>query len=171
MSRQNPIVIVDTNIWLDNYLPDRAGSDASHEFVAKARESELSLCYPVHILKDVFFIFQKNMKEAAREEAPLTQADATAIRKLAWACIDDIRSMATAVGADESDIWMACEYQPLIDDLEDNLVIAAAERAKADYLVTNDDQLLRKSIVPALTPADALKVLGITRWGRRQHDR
>ena len=167
MTKQNPIIVVDTNVWVDNYLPDRPNGKASCAFVAFAASSGIALCYPVHILKDIFYFVQRHLKQEARKEGALTQSSAIASRKIAWACINDVRAMAMAVAADESDIWTACEYQPLTDDFEDNLVIAAAERARADYLVTNDEQLLRKSTVPAFTPEDALKVLQVSRWGQR----
>jgi len=62
------------------------------------------------------------------------------------------------VGADEADVWLAAKYRALNEDLEDNLVLAAANRAKADYLITNDTQLIAKSPVPALTPRDWLAI-------------
>ena len=39
------------------------------------------------------------------------------------------------------------------------MVLAAAERAKVDYLVTSDKQLIQKATVAALTPQDMLSVL------------
>ena len=44
-------------------------------------------------------------------------------------------------------------------DFEDNLVLAAAERANATYLVTNDEQLIKHAPVTALTPHAALVYL------------
>ena len=45
------------------------------------------------------------------------------------------------------------------DDFEDNFILAAAERAKVDFLVTSDQSLLRKATVAALSPQDMLAVL------------
>ena len=72
-----------------------------------------------------------------------------------------MRERATAIGADESDVWLACRYLPFNNDLEDNFVLAAAERAQVDYIVTNDETLIRKSTVPAFTPEDASKLIGV----------
>ena len=44
-------------------------------------------------------------------------------------------------------------------DFEDDLVIAAALRAKADYLVTNDEGLLRHCPVAALDARDMVALL------------
>ena len=46
-------------------------------------------------------------------------------------------------------------------------VVAAARRAKADYLVTNDERLLRHSPVAALSPRDMLALLRSLAESRR----
>ena len=46
--------------------------------------------------------------------------------------------------------------------IEDNLVVAAAQRADATYLVTNDEALIKHAPVAALAPADALALLKAT---------
>ncbi len=70
-----------------------------------------------------------------------------------------MRENATAIGADESDVWLACKYRNLSGDLEDNMVMAAAQRARTDFLVTSDANLLRKSTVQAHTIEDAISLL------------
>lgn len=59
--------------------------------------------------------------------------------------------IATAVGADSSDVWLVRKYQRIHADFEDCMVLAAAQRAKADYLVTSDEALLRHAPVAALS--------------------
>ena len=159
MTRENPIALVDTNIWLDNYLPDRPNAAQSRAFIMQARAEGVQLTYPVHCLKDVFFIIQAHLKQLARDKSQLKDADGLAIQEIAWACIENMRELATAIGADESDAWKACKYRLLTNDLEDSFVLAAAERVPVDFLVTNDQRLLRKSTVNAYTPEDALLVL------------
>ena len=156
------VAVVDTNVWLDNYLGARPGSKTSRSFIVKARSSGLQLAYPIHALPDIFYLLQANVKKKAREEGAFTEGDALAIRELAWACIENMREFAVAVGADESDAWRACKYRHLGNDLEDNMVMAAAERAKARFIVTNDRELIRKATVAAYTPEDALAYLKAT---------
>ena len=153
MMGQNPIVVVDTNVWLDNYLADRPHAARSREFVLQARKRGVQLAYPVHCLNDIFLLIQAHLKRLARENGELSDADALAIREIAWACIENMREFATAVGADEADAWKACKYRRLTNDLEDNFVLAAAERASADFLVTND-QAQSQSVVAAVVFAD-----------------
>lgn len=101
----------------------------------------------------------RELKRIARSVAPVAEGDVQAIRRIAWACVDNMRELATAVGMDESDLWLACKYRTLTWDLEDNVVLAAAQRAEVDYLVTNDWALIQRATVPALTPEDMTKVL------------
>ena len=159
MSADKLIVAVDTNVWLDNYLGGRPRSRLSREFIVSALQRGVQLAYPVHVVKDVFYLLQLNLKRKTREKGDLSEGDAAAISVAAWSCINNMREMATAVGADESDVWQACKYRQLTGDLEDNLVIAAAQRAQADFLVTNDGKLIRKSPVPAFMPEDATAYL------------
>lgn len=61
---------------------------------------------------------------------------------------------------DEADLWLACRYRTLTWDLEDNVVLAAAQRAEADYLVTSDRALIQRATVAVLAPGDMTAVLG-----------
>lgn len=160
MMRDHPIALLDTNIWLDNYLPGRPRSLVSRSFISRARERGVQLAYAVHCLNDVFLIIQHQLKRDARERGEtLSAGDSAAIREVAWACAENMRSFSTAIGADESDAWKACKYRSLTGDLEDNFVLAAAERVPVDFIVTNDKRLLQKATVNAYTSEDALKVI------------
>jgi predicted nucleic acid-binding protein len=160
MSASNPLIVVDANVWLDNYLPHEHGRPVATEFLTSASAANATILYPASILKDVFYVVQNRLKTDARAQSgTLTKGDALAIREIAWSCIQNMRELGTAVGMDEADLWLACKYRRLHGDLEDNLVLAAAERVHADYLVTSDVQLIRKSTVPALTPADMVTYL------------
>ena len=121
--------------------------------------SDLQLVYPVHILKDVFYLLETGLMRKARAEGFCSESDYVAIKHLVWGCIENMRENAVAVGADESDAWLACKYRRLSEDLEDNFVLVAAERANADFIVTNDEQLIRKATVAAYSPEDAVRYL------------
>lgn len=151
------IILVDTNVWLDQYLPARPRRRDSQAFVDAALERGVELAYPATIVKDVFYLVASEFKRAVRSETGrLTEADALAIQRLAWGVIDNMQEVGTAVGIDLSDIWLASKWRRVDSDLEDNLVRAAARRAKVDLLVTWDKGVLSKALVPTLTPADAM---------------
>ena len=162
MIREHPIALVDTNVWLDNYLGQRPHAAESRRFIDEARRQGVQLTYAVHSLSDFFYVMQAELKRSVASEAMGSESKALAVREAAWACVESLRGMATAIGADESDAWLACKYRSLTNDLEDNFVLAAAERVPVDFLVTNDVCLIRKSTVNAYTPADALLVIEAT---------
>ena len=155
MSEKAITMVVDTNVWLDNYLHNRDGYEAARNFFNLVSSLDIRPLYSAATLKDVFYIIGSSLKTEIRYEgSELTKGDALAIREIAWACVENMRELGTAVCVDEADLWLACKYRQLHGDLEDDLVLAAAERVHADYLVTSDTQLIRKSTVAAFTPAD-----------------
>lgn len=154
-----PRVLVDTNVWLDYFIGIRQGHDDAQEFLNNSNRAEVQLLYPASALQDVFYLLVRELKRIARSVAPVTEGDVQAIRRIAWGCVDNMRELATAVGMDESDLWLACKYRTLTWDLEDNVMLAAAQRVEADYLVTNDRALIQHATIAALTPADMTAVL------------
>ena len=73
----------------------------------------------------------------------------------AWACVEHMAELAMVVPCDHTDVWMATKLRKLHSDYEDNLVIAAALRGKADLLVTYDKQLRAHATVAVADPASA----------------
>lgn len=157
MSERAKRILLDTNIWLDNYIDSRPGSAAARDVLAHARACNIQLLYAVTTIRDVFYLVASNFKRALRDEGiPIGEAEATVARQLGWSCIENMRALACAVGADESDVWLASKYRSLHGDFEDDLILAAAQRASVDALVTNDVRLIQKAPLTAMTPADWL---------------
>ncbi len=153
-------LLLDTCVWLDNYLGSRPGSVAAHGLIVEALKRDISLMYAVTTVKDFHYIVAQTLKrERRRAGEEVTEEAAGADNQAAWACVENMRGIATAVGMDASDVWLAEKYRTLHRDIEDNLVIAAAQRANADILVTDDHELIRHAPVAAMTPEDALKLL------------
>lgn len=154
------VILVDTNVWLDQYLPNRPHKQESQAFVDAALSQGIELAYPASIVKDVFYIIAHEYKRIVRAETgTLTESDARAIQRLAWGVVDNMQEVATPIGMDLSDVWLATKWRGVDGDLEDNLVRAAAKRTNARLLVTWDKGMLAKAIVPTLTPADAINVI------------
>ena len=156
MSAGKPIV-VDTCVWLDYLLGDRANHEAAWEFVVEATRRGIPLVIPSHSLKDLFLIFQQILKAANRADGKMdAQAAAESARAAAWAALDLVMELATVGPADQSDAWLASKQRSLHSDYEDNLVVACAMRLDARLLVTSDETLAKRSPVATLAPADAL---------------
>ena len=160
MSATSNIIVVDTNVWLDYLLGNRALHEPSMHFIVEAKRQDLPLVIPSHSIKDVFFIFQQQIKAANRADGKQSaEAAALCARRAAWSAIDLIMELATVGPSDQSDAWIASKHRLLHPDYEDDLVIACAMRLDARMLVTNDETFIKHSPVPTLSARDALEVI------------
>lgn len=152
-------LMLDTNVWVDNYCSDHRSNATVRKLLETAYVQGHTLVYPAGIVKDVFYVLTHEFKRVAAADGELTETDAQAIREVVWGCVQNMCELATAVSVDEGDVWLARKYKSLTHDLEDNLVLVAAKRAQADFLVTGDLKLIQHATVAALTPHDMLEVL------------
>lgn len=150
-------ILLDTNVWLDAFDGARPRSSKTNELIDACEQKGIDLMFAAGSAKDVYYIIGASLKRQARtEEKELSENQARAIATYAAACVSNMSEVATAVGVDASDIWLAQKYQRVHADFEDCLILAAAERAQTDYLVTNDDALLRHAPMAALSVEDFL---------------
>ena len=156
---KRPALLLDTNVWLDMEMPGDNHEQVS-KFMLTAYDVNARLAIASHSLKDVYILMQRRLKlENAKDGAIPVERSGPAARVVAWAVIQKILETAEVVGSDFFDANMAVKHRSIHDDYEDNLVIAAAMRMKADYLVTSDAALLKHATVATLTPQDATKWL------------
>lgn len=153
-------LMLDTNCWLDYYVPSRPNAQQTCDLIRYAFVHDIKLLYPAAIAKDVYYLIALEMKRCIREEqGSLSQGAATLASESAWNAVNHMRENAYAVSIGQTDVWYAAKMRSMHGDFEDNLVLAAAERAKATLLVTNNQQLIAHAPVAALTPTDALAAL------------
>ena len=154
-------LLIDTNVWMDYYDASRSGSKAAFKLINNALEHGAELVYTVPSSKDVFYLIgraYKGVLRAVNQECSSEDLAAVAC-EMAWGCVRNMSEIATAVGCDGRDVWIAEKQKRLHPDYEDNLIIAASIRLGATLLVTNDEGLLRHAPVSALSVEDALKYL------------
>ena len=158
-SNSQKTLLLDTNVWVDYYSNARPGHKAAFELVSLALKSGFDLLYAVGSAKDVFYLVSCDFKHASRRVCggALSEEAANAAKEMAWAVVRNMQSIATAVGCDQSDMWLAEKHRQVHDDFEDDLVIAAAMHSDAGCLVTNDEKLLRHCPVAALSVDDAVR--------------
>ncbi len=157
MSARQMRVLVDTNVWVDQFVPERPGQQHSLRFIELACDKDVILLYPACILKDVFYLITNECKKLVRQQSgSLTEQDARSAQTYAWGCIEAIQELALPIGTELVDIRMATVWRRVNGDFEDNLVRAAAQRCEADLLVTWDKGMLAKRVVPTATPTGAL---------------
>lgn len=164
MSEAPKRILVDTNVWLDYFIPSRRGRSVAIEFLRDACTAQVDLLYAATSSKDLFYLISSEHKAwYRREHGSLSQDAATAATSLAWDCLSVLSQLATPVPCDLSDMWMASKQRELHSDYEDDLIIAAAMRAKADLLVTNDVKLCSHAPVAAMNVENARNYLATLR--------
>lgn len=165
MQTNPPCLLLDTNVWLDLFLPHRKLRDDAICLLNEAETHGAALAIPSHALLDVYQKVRSDNKRWIRSTRELTNSDALAIKRLAWDCVNEIQRIAITIPVDASDVYLACKYRDTHDDFEDDLVLAACQRAHANYLVTNDERLIAHAPIPARSPAQMVELL---RTGRAQ---
>ena len=153
-------ILLDTNVWLDAFLPDRFAGSVARELISLALRCGVNLLYPVHIVPDVFYLSFIDIKRLIRGQGT-DELVAQAARTTAWEYVNTMRETATAVGADESDVWLASRWEYVHNDVEDNMVLAAAKRAKVDYLVSGDKKLLSHAALAGIVAVSPEGMLGV----------
>lgn len=163
MPSDSPVLLIDTNVWLDLFLPNRPEGKTARSLFEEAEARNMSLVFAAQASLDVYQRLIINNKRWVREASMLTEEWSKTIKRWAWDAVASMQELAVAVPVDTSDIWLACKYRDYHDDYEDDLVLAACRRAKVDYLVTNDQKLLMHADVCAKTTRQMLglvKALG-----------
>ena len=162
MTERVKIIMVDTNVWVDLYVPGRPLREASLSFFEVAQRDDVELTFTVDIARAVYRIVSHEAKRWVRQDkGSLPDAYAKAIASHAWDFMESMQEQATAVGSATADLWLASKLRDQHAEIEDNLIVAACMRIKADYLVTNDESLLRHAPVAAVTPAKMVQLLDI----------
>lgn len=159
MPANPPILLVDTNVWLDLYLPSRDREGTALRLLQEAHRAGAALAFASQAALDVYQRVCVDNKRWLRAGDALNEKWAIAIKRHAWDCVNEMRELATAVPVDASDLYLACKFRDLHDDFEDDLVLAACERSHANYLVTNDRKLLSHAPIDARTPSQMTELL------------
>ncbi|MBQ9043644.1 MAG: hypothetical protein IJ111_12625 [Eggerthellaceae bacterium] len=155
---KQPALLIDTNVWLDIEYGDRGGWPT--EFLVACRMAGARLGIASHSLKDVYYLIQRRIKLDDRRLGGVDpERSAAAARVAAWAVVEHILDNAEVVGSDYMDAHLATKHRRIHDDYEDDLIIAAAMRMKADLLVASDQTLLKHAPIAALSPQDATQWL------------
>jgi len=152
--------LCDTNVWLDYYIGSRRGHDKARDLIVRGINDGASFMIPSSCLGDFFYLCQADFKQALRTvHGTLSDSQALAAQAGAWACVEHLLEVATVVGADHGDARIAAKHRVIHGDFEDDLVIAAAYRSRADCLVTSDEKLRRHSPVLTLDVDEAIAYL------------
>lgn len=161
MSAENkPVFLVDSNVWLDAFIDRSSRHDAAYTFLKESRLHDIALTTPIEVTKDVYYLVSCELKRMQRAECgTVTPEFANAASEAAWSCLSVMRRNAVIVAADSNDMIEATVLRAEHDDYEDNLIIAAAMRARATHIVSSDKTLQKHSPIPCIGIDEAIDIV------------
>lgn len=154
-------LLIDTNVWLDYFLARTNATRPIVELFSRAAEAEDIVLFSSSLsVKDVYYILGRTMKADARRGGALTPETIAGADETAWACIRLIRqkSIIASVGADE--VFDSFVFRHHHNDFEDDLILGVANRIDADYMVTEDKNLIKHSNGVCIDAHQALRLVG-----------
>lgn len=85
MTAKPKIIVIDTNVWLDFYLPGRAGGEIAVAAIEAAYQQNVTMLYTTAQAKDIFFIAGANLKALERAKSGnLSPTSVAAINAMCW---------------------------------------------------------------------------------------
>lgn len=114
----------------------------------------ISVLYAPTSAKDVFYIIPRRLKRAQMG----VDCSKESYNSVAWACLDAMMELGVAAPQSFAECEMAKMLRGEYSDFEDNLILAAGETAKADFIVTSDRGMLESTPEACITPARALEL-------------
>ena len=152
-------LLLDTNVWMYYFMGTPDHLPAISRLIEMCVSADVDILYAPTSLKDVFYLIPRSFK---REDAYTPTA--STYLPAAWACAKRMMELGTAAPLSASECEMARMLQSQVSDLENGLVLAAADRAQADYVVTYDQGLLKAVPEECVT---AERVLELIKMGKR----
>ena len=155
-------LLIDTNVWMDYFSGrlDRTANVVHLIEVADASE-RIALFASSLSVKDVSYLVSAAIKRECRRKTGSLSNDAIAAAdETAWACVRQMRELAliAPVGADE--VFDSFVFRPHHNDFEDDLMLGVANRIDADYVVTEDKNLIRHTNGVCIDVKQALRLVG-----------
>ena len=154
-------LLLDTNVWLDYFIDRGQLHDATASFIGAAFSKDgIQLCTAILSTRDVYYHVQRELKSLMlEEEGKLTESNAAVANEIAWSCLATLRNLSFIVPADETDMIEASIVRETHFDYEDNLIVSAAKRVKAECIVTSDEQMLKRQPYNCITIEEAMQLI------------
>ncbi len=147
-------LLLDTNVWLDYFMGEGPCIDEISRLISHAQASSLSLLYAPTTAKDLFYLIPRRLRMRGGD-------DGVSYAPAAWACLNRMMEIAAAAPLSFPECELARMLRKKFPDFEDNLIIAAAETAGVDYIVTQDKVFLKQVPEACITPVRALELLDL----------
>ena len=149
--------LLDTNIWLYYFLGEDAHKHEIMGLIASGQDDGVDILFTPTTVKDLFYVLPRALRRAGAMGPDETMSS------IAWSCVERMFELGTPAPQSAAECHIARMLWSTISDFEDAMIIAAAETAGADYIVTLDKKLLRAMPEVCVDPTRAreLAALGL----------
>lgn len=153
-------IVLDTNVVVDYLMGLEPACSECKQLLLMHAACQHAVYVASLSLKDAYYLVSMQLKRMERQASGcLDDGMANAANEIAWACIRSFVENVLVLPVGRAETLQAFTYKPVHGDFEDNLVVAAARSANADFVVTNDQSLLRHAPIACLSSADILAFL------------
>ena len=153
-------VMLDTNVIIDYLMGREPGCTDCAQIITMHANSELIACVSALSLKDAYFIVSMLLKRMEREASgSVSESTARTANDIAWACVHQLVKDILVLPTGWAESLQALVFRPLHGDFEDDLVAATALSANVDFLVSNDEELIKHAPIACLSSSDALSLV------------
>lgn len=154
-------LLIDTNVWMDYFFgrSDRT-ADVARLFEIADVSEQIALFASSLSVKDVSYLVSAAIKrECRRKNGSLSDNAIAAADETAWACVRQMRELAliAPVGADE--VFDSFVFKYHHNDFGDDLMLGVANRIDADYVVTEDKNLIKHTNGVCINVQQALRLV------------
>jgi predicted nucleic acid-binding protein len=139
--------LLDTNVLLDLFAPDRPQHAAADQMMSVLVEHGVAMCFAATSLKDVYYLAVKSQGEPAARHIVSVMLD-----ELECVPVDRDVCRAAVLGNEP--------------DVEDGIVAACAQRAGAGFIVTRDAAGFKRASVAKATPSELVEA--VESWHQAQ---
>ena len=143
-------LLIDTNVWMD-YFSGRSDRTANVAHLIEIADASERIAY---------LVSAAIKQECRRKTGSLSDNAIAAADETAWACVRQMRELAliAPVGADE--VFDSFVFKYHHNDFEDDLMLGVANRIDADYVVTEDKNLIKHTNGVCINVQQALRLVG-----------
>lgn len=128
-------ILVDTNVILDVLQHQEPFFEASYGALKEAANEKIDCIVPASAATDIFYILRKALKSTRKAKMYLRK----------------VSELTRFVDVTALDVQIALNHQ--IDDFEDAVIDAVAERSHCDLILTRNVADFKEGLVPAVEPA------------------
>ena len=153
-------IVLDTNVVVDYLMGREPACTECKQLLLMHAACEHAVYVASLSLKDAYYLVSMHLKRMERQASgQLDDSKARAANEVAWSCVRALVENVLVLPVGRAEAFQAISCKSVHGDFEDNLVIAAALSANADFVVTNDASLLRHAPIACLSSADMLAFL------------